>query len=252
MSGDARDDFAAYIQYGDLGAFATALRAQLRDAFNETMAILRDPGFQDLLVDYKRPERTFLVAPGVFDTVESSWLIRGSDGVEYKPEDYLQAFERFVRENESHIEALQILLARPQDWSTEALKELRETLAKAPERFSEDTLQKAFEIRHHKALVDIISMVKRAAQDSASLLTADERVHAAVHAVSSNRALSPDQAKWLDYIRQHLVKNLTIDREDFDDLPIFSNRGGWGRANETFDSQLMDLLADLNRELVAA
>lgn len=252
MSGDARDDFAAYIPYGDLGAFATTLRAQLRDAFNETMAILRDPGFQDLLVNYKRPERTFLVAPGVVDIVESSWLIRGADGVEYKPEDYLQAFERFVRQNESHIEAVQILLARPQDWSTETLKELRETLAKAPQRFTEDTLQRAFEIRHHKALVDIISMVKRAAQASASLLTADERVHAAVHAVSSNRALSPDQAKWLDYIRQHLVKNLTIDREDFDDLPIFSNRGGWGRANTTFDNQLTGLLADLNRELVAA
>lgn len=252
MAGASREDFAAYIPDGDLGAFATSLKAQLADAFTDTMSLLRDPGFQDLLVNYKRPNRTFIVAHGVTDTVESGWLIRGADGQEYKPEDYLQAFERFVRENESHIEALRILLDRPQDWSTEALKQLRESLTKAPQRFTETNLRKAFEAHHHKALIDIISMVKRAAEDSSPLLTADERVDAAIAAVSAGRNLTDDQNNWLDYIRQHLVANLTIDREDFDVLPVFANRGGWGRANRVFDGELEELLAEVNRELVAA
>jgi type I restriction enzyme R subunit len=252
MAGESRDDFAAYIDDGDLGAFATGLKARLRDSFTDTMKLLRDPGFQDLLTNYKRPQRTFLVAYGVTDTVESGWLIRGGDGKEYKPEDYLQAFERFVRENGSHIEALRILLSRPQDWSTEALKELRETLTKAPERFTEDNLRKAFEARHHKALIDIISMVKSAAIDGSPLLTAEERVTSAIDAVSAGRTLTDDQAKWLEYIRQHLIKNLTIDREDFADAPILSNRGGWGRANRVFDGHLAELLAEVHKELVAA
>jgi hypothetical protein len=39
------------------------------------------------------------------DTVSSTWLIRGADGKEYKPEDYLAAFARFVQENPLSSEA---------------------------------------------------------------------------------------------------------------------------------------------------
>jgi type I restriction enzyme, R subunit len=252
MDGDARHDFGTYIPEGDLCAFASGLRSHLRDSFNETMKLLRDPGFQDLLINYKRPDRTFIVAHTVTDTVESGWLIRGADGKEYKPEDYLQAFERFVRTNSGHIEALQILLSRPQDWSTEALKELRETLTKAPERFTEANLRKAFEVRHHKALLDIISMVKRAAIGESPLLTAEERVNAAVKAVAAGRTLTDEQKKWLEYIRVHLVQNLTIDRSDFEDVPVLANRGGWRKADRVFDGHLADLLVDVHKELIAA
>lgn len=252
MAGEARDDFAPYIANGDIGAFAAGLRRRLRDDFTATMDLLRDAGFQDLLLNYKRPPRTFLVAHAVTDTVESGWLIRGADGREYKPEDYLQAFERFVHENRAHLEALQILLARPEEWSTEALRSLRETLSKAPERFTEDNLRRAFEAKHHKALIDIISMVKRAAIDGSSLLTAEERVDAAVAHVAAGRDLSQDQAKWLDYIRLHLIQNLTIDRDDFDIVPVLANRGGWGKANRVFDGKLAELLADVHKELIAA
>jgi len=252
MDGEARDDFATYISDGDMSAFAAGLKARLHNSFSDTMKLLRDPGFQDLLINYKRPDRTFIIAHSVTDAVESGWLIRGGDGKEYKPEDYLQAFERFVREHTGHLEALQILLARPQDWSTEALKELRENLTKAPERFTEANLRKAFEVKHHKALLDIISMVKRAAIDGSSLLTAEERVNAAVAAVATGRDLTEDQTKWLEYIRIHLVQNLTIDRADFDEVPVLANRGGWRRANRVFDGHLAELLKDVHKELIAA
>jgi type I restriction enzyme R subunit len=252
MAGESREAFSAYVADGDLNSFAASLKARLRDSFSETMKLLRDPGFQDLLVNYMRPERTFIVAHGVVDSVESGWLIKGADGKEYKPEDYLQAFERFVRENEPHIEALQILLARPQEWSTEALKALRDTLSKTPERFTESNLRKAFEAKHHKALIDIISMVKNAADEDAELFTAEQRVNLAVAVISQNRALTDDQRKWLDYIRQHLIQNLTIDRDDFDTVPVLASRGGWGRANRVFGGQLAELLSDVQKELVAA
>ncbi len=95
-------------------------------------------------------------------------------------------------------------------------------------------------------------MVKRAAIDGSPLLTAEERVSAAIDHVAGGRQLSNDQRKWLDYIRQHLVQNLTIDREDFDNVPVLANRGGWGRANRVFDGQLHELLVDVHKELIAA
>jgi type I restriction enzyme R subunit len=252
MSGDAREAFARFIPDGDVGVFAEGLAAKLRSAFAETMKVLRDKDFQDLLVNYPRPPRTFLVAVETKDEVTSEWLIKGATGHEFRPTDYLNAFEAFVRENAEHVEALSILLSRPQAWGAQALQELRQTFAQAPQHFTEANLQRAFEVTHHKALVDIISMVKRAAIESSPLLTAQERVSEAVERVVAGRELNMEQAKWIEYIRQHLVANLSIGEEDFNDVPVLANRGGLGRARNVFGHKLEELIADLNREMVAA
>lgn len=252
MSGDARELFARFVQDGDVGRYAEDLPGLLKSTFTETMKLLRDSDFQKLLVDYPRPPRIFLVAPGVEDTVSSEWLIRGGTGREYKPDDYLKAFETFVHENADQVEALRILLSRPQGWGTQALRELRETLTQAPEHFTWENLERAFRVTKHKALVDIISMVKNAAIDTSPLYTAEERVNQAVDRVIAGRQLNEEQAKWMEYIRQALVANLSIDRDDFDAVPVLSSRGGWGKADRVFDRQLEELLAELNRELVAA
>jgi type I restriction enzyme, R subunit len=252
MSGDARDLFARFIPDGDVGRYAEELAATLREAFTNTMRILRDKDFQSLLSNYPRPPRTFLVASAAQDEVSSEWLIKGATGQEYKPADYLTAFEVFVRANTDQIEAISILLSRPQGWGSQALRNLREALLQTPEHFTEDNLRRAFQVAHHKALVDIISMVKRAALETSPLYTAEERVNQAINRVTKGRQLTDDQAKWIEHIRQHLVANLSIDRDDFENVPVLHNRGGWGRANRVFDGELADLLEQLNEELVAA
>lgn len=252
MSGEARELFARFIPNGDIGHFAEGLPTKLRGDFAGTMKILRDPDFLKLCVEYPRARTPFVVASGVTDTVESEILIKAGVGREYKPAAYLQLFVRFVEDHQREIEALQILLGRPNEWNADALRELRDSLSHAPEHFTDENLQKAYKATHHKALVDIISMVKRAALDEAPLLTAEERVNAAVVKVTADRELSDEQARWLDYIRQHLVENLSIEPEDFEVIPILSGRGGWGRANRVFNGRLDELIKELNKELVAA
>ncbi len=252
MSGEARELFARFIPDGDIAHFAEDLHTRLRSDFGGTIKVLRDADFLKLCIDYPRARRHFVVASGVTDTVESEILIKAGVGKEYKPEDYLQLFVRFVEEHEREIEAVQILLGRPNDWSADALRELRGALSQAPEHFTDDNLQRAFNATHHKALVDIISMVKRAAINEAPLLTAEERVNAAVANVIAGRQLTDEQAKWLEYIRQHLVQNLSIERGDFEMIPILLDRGGWGRANRVFGGRLEELIKELNKELVAA
>jgi type I restriction enzyme R subunit len=252
MSGDARELFARFIPDGDIGSYAEGLKMVLDTSFTETMKTLRDKDFQDLLTNYPRPPRTFLVTIEPKDEVSSEWLIRGATGREYKPADYLKAFETFIRQNTDHIGAISILLSRPQAWGPESLRELRHALAQAPEHFTEANLQKTFQVTHHKALVDIISMVKKAAARTSPLFTAEERVALAVARVTEGQTLTTEQAKWIDYIRQHLATNLSIDREDFENIPVLMNRGGWSRANRVFEGQLDELLRLLNKELVAA
>jgi len=249
MSGDARDQFAAYITDGDVGQFAKDLPASLSHNFTETMKLLRHEGLLDLLVDYPRPKKTFVIADEVEDVVDSQWLIRGGAGKEYRPEDYLTAFARFVRENPEKIEAIQILLNRPKDWGTDALTELRQKLSAA--RFTVDNLQKAHAAHYGKALVEIISMVKHAADGLEPLLTAEERVDRAVTKITAGRTLSPEQQRWMDRIRHHLVTNLSISQDDFHLLPIFARDGGWGKANRVFDGKLNELILQINEAMAA-
>ncbi len=252
MTGEARELFARFITDGDMGQFAEDLPGMLRSEFRPTIELLRDPDFQKLLIDYPRAQRVFIVAPGVSDEVSSEWLIKGGTGQEYKPSEYLEAFEQFIHDHQEEVRAVSILLSRPQEWGAAPLSELREALTKAPEHFTEANLQRAFQAAHHKALIDIISMVKRAALDTSPLLTAEERVNQAVDRVIAGRDVTDSQAKWMEYIRQHLVQNLSIEREDFEAIPVLSDHGGWGRANRVFEGQLSELLEDLNKELVAA
>ncbi len=252
MSGEARDLFAKFVPDGDLAAFARKLPTTLREDFVGAMQVLKDSGFQELLVSYPKPEKTFVRAYEQTDTVSSMMMLRDVAGNEYKPGDYLQVFSKFVAENPDHIDAVRILLDRPRAWSPTALTELREKLARSRYRFSVENLQRAHEVTYKKALVDVISMVKHAAKEDAPLYTASERVERAFEKVTAGQTFTPDQTKWLDKIREHLRANLSIDQDDFEIVPIFADAGGWGVARKVFgDTKLQALLHQFN-EAVAA
>lgn len=251
MHGDARADFAAFVPEGDLAAYAKNLGGALHRDFVPTMGLLRNTDFQRLLQEYKRKPRVFIVAHETEDEVSSEWLVRGLDGKEYKPDDYLTAFSEYVATHQTDIDSIAILLKHPQDWGPDALKSLREKLAAAPQRFTEPNLQKAFELRRNKALADIISMVKNAADTQSPLLNAAERVDRAIQKITNAQTFTKDQLVWIERIRTHLQGNLSIDQDDFESQPIFSDFGGWGRAARVFDGRLPALMQEMNEAIAA-
>ena len=252
MSGDAIALFeAAGVPEGDVARYAAELPGRLRQNFTSAMALPRNQRFQELLVRYPRRSDPFVKAIEYVDTVDSRWLIRDGLGREHKPEDYLEAFARFVRENPAKVQAIRILLDRPKDWGTDALQELRKKLQSAPEHFNEEQLQRAHEHCYHKPLVDVISMVKHAARQEASLLTAAERVAAALTRLQTGHTFTADQQRWLDLIRQHLIANLTIDQGDFG-IAALDHAGGWTAANRAFDGKLKHLIRELNEAVAQA
>ena len=251
MSGEARLQFAGYIPDGDVSAYARNLAAALRTEFAQTMKTLRDETFQELLVNYPRPKRVFYVAAGVEDQVSSRMVFRDSGGTPYKPEDYITAFARFIRDNPAQIDAIRILLDRPRDWGYEPLTELRKKLVATKERFTVENLQRAHEVHYHRSLVDLISMVKHAADGQQPLLTAVERVERAFERVTANQTFTEPQQAWLDRIRTHLVENLSIEPDDFDLIPIFQREGGLVAARRAFGPRIDTLIRDLNEAIAA-
>jgi type I restriction enzyme R subunit len=248
MSGDARELFAAFgIEEGDVGRYARELPQRLRSDFSGTMTLLRTSSFQDLLVGFPRPSRSFLRAEGYEDKVSSALLV----AERYRPEDYLEAFDAFIREKQNEVQAIKILLDRPKDWNTNALTDLKAKLSAAPQRFTVDALEKAHRFRYDKALVDIISMVKHAAHKEEPLLTAEERVGRAFDRLTAGRDFTQEQQGWLARIREHLVANLSIDKEDFENVPVLLAAGGWGNAIGVFGGKLPRLLKSINEEIAA-
>ena len=180
------------------------------------------------------------------DFVTSAVMFRASDGKELKPDEYLRQFEKFVKVNPEHIEAIEILLKRPKDFHTEELKELRQKLASKPDnlmdKFNERNLRRAYD----NQLADIISIIKHAAMGE-ELYSAQARINRAFARVRANIAFSPQQEKWLQLIREHLIQNLLLEREDFDTLPIFTREGmNFQRLDAIFDGQLDKIISEIN------
>jgi type I restriction enzyme R subunit len=248
MSGDAREKFETFIPDGDMGKFASGLKDSIKKDFTKTMEILRNKEFQELLVNYPRAKSSFIIAYDTVDTVTSEWVFKVGDDV-VKPEDYLLSFERFVKENPEQIEAIEIILHRPKEWKTDALNELRDKMKKSS--FKEADLQRAHKIVYNKALADIISMIKRAAEEQSPIYTAQERVEYAMRMFMRERDFSEEQIKWLELIRNHLTENLTIDVEDFEYAPIFTRMGGKSKAKKVFGGEFDSIISKLN-ELIAA
>jgi type I restriction enzyme, R subunit len=104
---------------------------------------------------------------------------------------------------------------------------------------------------HHKQLADIISMVKHAAREELPILTAEERVEAAINSIRSRHDFSAEQLQWLGFIQNHLINNLSLDLDDLENQPVFTDRGGVARARKIFGAQLPKLIDELNLALAA-
>ena len=211
------------------------------------MKLLRDAAFQTLLQTYERAKAIHWVGYEEKDEVGSTVV---EDYGRYKTSlDYLEAFTRFVKDNRDKVEALGILLNRPKDWQPKALDELQQVLAR--NEFDVNRLQKAHEKSCHKALADIISMVKHASDYDVPILTARERVEKTVARLAEKHAFTAEQKGWLVYIQEHLVKNLTISPTDFASMPVFERQGGLKKAKRIFGEDFDAILKEINESLVA-
>src|SRR5213078_3416011 len=112
------------------------------------------------------------------------------------------------------------------------MDELKRTLNQ--HGFEPEKLQRAHRAKGFKALADVISIVKHASAAQSPLLTAEERVNSAVDKFVAAHQLTTEQMQWLSLVSEHLVKNLSMDEEDFDLTPLLQMRGGKAKAQQVF------------------
>jgi type I restriction enzyme R subunit len=167
-------------------------------------------------------------------------------GAGQKPEDFLDSFTAFIKNNLNKIAALNIVVQRPRDLTRAELKTLRLELDAMG--YSDTKLRSAWsETKNEDIAASIIGFVRQAALGDV-LTPFDVRVKSAMQRILAKRQSSEVQRKWLKRIEEQVLRELVVDRAAVDEEP-FSKDGGFQRLNKVFGGQLEAVLGDINEEL---
>ena len=165
-----------------------------------------------------------------------------------RPEDYLESFAAFLRENMNRIPALLVVTQRPRELTRSQLKELRLELDSAG--YSEAHLQAAWrDATNEDIAASIIGFIRKAALGDA-LVPYSDRVDRALQSLRSSRSWIPPQRQWLQRIGKQLKVEYIVDREALEE-GAFKTQGGFKRINRIFNGQIELILADLGDRIWA-
>jgi len=164
-----------------------------------------------------------------------------------RPQDYLDGFRAFLRENLNKLPALLVVTQRPRDLTRAQLKELRLLLDAAG--FSETNLQVAWrEMTNEDIAASIIGFIRQAALGDA-LVPYGERVDKAMKKILASRSWTAPQRKWLERIGQQVKTEVIVDRDAFDRGAFKAQGGGFERINKAFDGGLEEILVEISSNL---
>lgn len=185
----------------------------------------------------------------VISDKQDKFLIRerGFGKNEQRPEDYIEAFEDFVKNNVNEIAALNIICTRPKELTRETLKSLR--MALAQNGFTTQQLNTAVsEITSEEITADIISLVRRYAIGS-PLVSHQARIRRAVDKLKKAHNFSRGELNWLSRIESYLLNESVMNVKVFDEDERFKTNGGYKRLNQIFRNNLEGIITELNEYL---
>jgi type I restriction enzyme R subunit len=164
-----------------------------------------------------------------------------SYGEHQRPEDYLDSFNAFIKEQVNQSAALSAIVNRPRDLTREQLKEVKLLLDSAG--YSEAKLQTAYRNQTNQDIAaSIIGHIRRAALGEA-LIPFEQRVGQAMQRIYQSHNWMPAQRKWLERLAKQLVHEVIIDHEFVNNR--FSEQGGAKQLNNALNGQLDAVLEEL-------
>ncbi|WP_256760902.1 type I restriction-modification system endonuclease [Cohnella sp. WQ 127256] len=166
-----------------------------------------------------------------------------------KPEDYLEGFHSFIKENLNLIPALTIICTRPNDLTRDELRKLRVALDQ--QGYSEKTLQAAWrDAKNEDIAADIISFIRQQALGD-PLISHEERIEGAMKKIYDMKVWSKVQKDWLKRIEKQLLQESVLDPnpEKAFEVEPFKSKGGYKQLNKIFDGEMETIVTTINTAL---
>lgn len=160
-----------------------------------------------------------------------------------KPEDYLDAFTKYINENKDKIEAIRIACTKPSDMTRAQLRELK--LALDNENFTETSLNEAASaVTNAHIVADIIAHVRKAVLKT-PLFNHEQRVVAAFDKLNAAHRFNKMQLDLLEKIKTYMLHESILNTETFE-APVFKMEGGFVRFNKKFGGTLVEIIREIN------
>lgn len=165
------------------------------------------------------------------------------------PEDYIESFNKFIKENVNEIPALQIVATRPKDLTYDELKKIKLELEK--KGFKENDLQTAWKSANQvQTTADIISFIRQAAVGS-ELVDHNVRIHNAMQKVYGMAEWNMVQKSWLKKIENQLLSSTVLgpNAETAFSSNYFKRQGGYKQMRKIFSDNADQIIYVLNENL---
>ncbi|MFK4167301.1 type I restriction-modification system endonuclease [Paenibacillus lautus] len=176
-------------------------------------------------------------------------VTRGYGEGNNRPEDYLDGFVHFIKENLNQIPALHVVCTRPKDLTRQDLRELITILE--TKGFKQSHLQTAWkQAKNEEIAADIISFIRQAALDEA-LIPHETRIKKAMQRVYSLHDWTPRQKKWLERIEKQLLQVPVLaptPQDAFSEEP-FRSQGGYVTLKREFGDLIDNVVYTINENL---
>lgn len=252
------EELEAYLDI-EFKKYANELKERLDSDLRGSLKLFEDEGFTELLEKWGK-YKIIINAVGYLDTATSQYSFSGKDGELIKPDDYIESFKSWVRENQNKIDALKFISDKSDYVDFTKMKELKKEMFKAENKFKVEKLNEALKYADDEKLKsksnkvidsvsELLSYVKYSVSKEDEFIPIAQRVDLAFERISQKIEFSIEQEKILNEIREFVIVNLHIDKKDFD-RPKF-RKLTWRKANETFDGKLEELLDLINENISA-
>jgi type I restriction enzyme R subunit len=163
-----------------------------------------------------------------------------------RPEDYLEAFTRFVEDHRNQLDALRVVCTRPRDLTRAQLAELSAKLTAAG--FSPTSVKRAWkDWKNQDIAATIIGFIRQRALGS-PLVPYAQRVDRAVAKVLATGTWTNPQKRWLERIAEQMKLETVVDEDAFR-KGAFANAGGWKGVDQALGGRLKQVMDDLGDEV---
>jgi len=240
----------------------TAVDRIAADLLDRALAPLAEnPDARNAIVEMRRSyEQT------IDEQTRDSVLFAGysAEGRE-RAETLVASFKDYIEQHKDEIRALEILYSRPhrERLTFAELKELAHAIDRPPYQWAPENLWRAYQTldttKVHgsggKMLTDIVSLVRYTLQQDDELVPFREQAEARFEAWLADQkargaSFTPEQERWLGWMRDNIVESLEMTPESFDYTPFYES-GGIGKAYQLFGERLNPLMDELTEALAA-
>lgn len=244
------------------------VKAVARRLITDAVAPFDDPDLRETLLKTQQRDEQIIDIVSQDSLLASEWDVQAED----RARQLISTFRQFIQQHRDEISALEVFYQRPRNARLryEDIKQLNAAISAPPFGLSTDRLWQAYETldrarvrggqNTRRMLTDIVSLIRytierdddqdallepyseQVARKYAAWLEEQERLR--------GQAFTTEQLQWLELIKNTIASSMTIEIGDFED-PLFSQRGGLGRAYQLFGPELPAILKDLNERLAA-